>query len=91
MGVPEWLTRLPLGLNPGNMMLMSEGDGEGARDETALDILEALTSQFWSSSSNSSLVGPPSVLSTEQNKGRFHILNYVVLAKEHLAWNSHYV
>jgi len=65
MGVPEWLTRLPLGLNPGNMMLMSEGDGEGAREETALDILEALTSQFWSSSSNSSLVGPPSLLSKE--------------------------
>ncbi len=42
-------------------MLMSDGEGEGARDETALDIRDAPpTSQCWRRSSSSALVGPPS-------------------------------
>ena len=45
----------------GYMMLIREGEGEGARDEKVLETLE--TSQFWRSSSSSNLVGPPSVLS----------------------------
>ena len=52
------------GFRPGYMMLMSEGEGEGARDETTLDTREfADTSQFCSSSSSSSLVGPLEIFS----------------------------
>ncbi len=41
------------------MMLIREGEGEGARDDTTLDTRElADISQFWSRSSSSSFVGP---------------------------------
>ena len=41
------------------MMLIREGEGEGARDDTTLDTREfADMSQFWSRSSSSSFVGP---------------------------------
>lgn len=81
MGVPGWLALPPFSLNPGNTMLMSEGEGEGARDETALDTLEALRSQFWRSSNSSSLVGPPSVLSIARKKRYLHTLLHTLLAK----------
>lgn len=51
----------------GYMMLIKDGEGEGALEEKALEKLEVelaeLTSQFWSSSRSSDLEGPPSELS----------------------------
>ena len=47
------------------MMLIREGEGEGARDDTTLDTRElADISQFWSRSSSSSFVGPLLTFST---------------------------
>lgn len=47
------------GFRPGYMMLIREGEGEGARDDTTLDTRElADMSQFWRRSSSSSFVGP---------------------------------
>ena len=43
-GVPQGVAGQPA-RRPGNMILISEGEGEGAREETALDTREALTSQ----------------------------------------------
>lgn len=52
------------GLMPGYMMLINDGEGEGAREETALDIREAPpTSQYCKTSSSSVCVGPPSDVS----------------------------
>ena len=68
-GEAGMLARPPGGLIDGYMMLIREGDGEGARDERALDNLDTgLMSQFWRSSSNSDFDGPPTE-SSEQNKG----------------------
>lgn len=62
--MPAWAGHTP-GFRPGYMMLMREGEGDGAREETALDTLEALMSHFWSCSSSSSCVGPPELTSVE--------------------------
>jgi len=86
MGVPGWLTLPPFSLNPGNTMLMREGEGEGARDETALDTLEALRSQFWRSSNSSSLVGPPSVLSIARKKISAYSFAYSSGKRAVLSW-----
>lgn len=53
---------LPLGgLTPGYMILMRDGEGDGAREEKVLETLEAgLMSQFWRNSNSSNLEGPPS-------------------------------
>lgn len=52
-----------IGLRPGYIILMSEGEGEGARDDTVLDIRDAPpTSQFCNRFRSSALVGPPSVM-----------------------------
>lgn len=60
---------LPGGLIDGNMRLMREGEGEGARDENVLDAIEdGLMSQFCSSSKSSSLEGPPSEMSANNQK-----------------------
>lgn len=60
---------LPGGLIEGNMRLMSEGEGEGAREEKALDAIEdGLMSQFCSSSRSSPLDGPPSEMSANIRK-----------------------
>lgn len=56
----------PGGLMVGYMMLMREGEGEGALEERVLDTLEeGLTSQLWSSSKSSVLEGPPSEMSAQ--------------------------
>lgn len=59
---------VPLGVEgpppriPENIMFISEGEGEGAREETTLDTSEELISQFWIISSSSCWLGPPSLL-----------------------------
>lgn len=60
MGVLVRLLSLaPIGLYPGHMMLMREGEGEGVREESALPGREAPDrSQFWRRSRSSSWVGP---------------------------------
>lgn len=51
-GVPLGVERPPARI-PENMMFISEGEGEGAREETTLDTSEELMSQFWIISSSS--------------------------------------
>ena len=62
MGVPGWL---PFCFSPGYTILMSEGEGDGAREETALDVL---TSQFCRRFRSSCCVGPPSPLSRKEQR-----------------------
>ena len=66
-----WLGVIKVGgFRPGYMMLMSEGEGEGARDETTLDTREfADTSQFCSSSNSSSFDGPLEMFSVLDVRG----------------------
>lgn len=45
VGVPA-CTEEAAGFIPGNIILMREGEGDGAREDTALVTLEALISQF---------------------------------------------
>ena len=66
------LERPPCCFNPGYMMLMREGDGEGALEENVLELREAAvpTSQCCNSSRSSALEGPPSVSSKKDGKGK---------------------
>lgn len=55
----------------GYMILIRDGEGEGAREEKALETLEAgLTSQFCSSARSSGFEGPPSELSANVAQGK---------------------
>ena len=63
VGVPACAAQAA-GFRPGYIMLMREGDGEGALEDTALDTREALMSHFCNCSKSSSCVGPPEIPST---------------------------
>lgn len=58
------MPRPPGSLMLGYMILMRDGEGEGAREEKVLETLEAgLISQFCSSARSSGFEGPPSEVS----------------------------
>ncbi len=75
MGVPGWLEPVvEICLKLGKTILIREGEGEGAREETLLEAVEPETSQVWSRSKSSSVVGPPSVLSEGRGNIGFQLL-----------------
>lgn len=51
-------------------MLLREGEGEGALEETLLDAVDPETSHVCSKFKSSSVVGPPSVLSKESKSNK---------------------
>lgn len=62
---------MPCGLIFGYMILIREGEGEGALDENVLETLDAgLMSQFCSSAKSSDFEGPPSELSANAAQGK---------------------
>ncbi len=60
MGVPDdWVVEEGAGRYPGHMMLISDGEGEGAREDTLLPASDELvSSQLCSNRKTSSLDGP---------------------------------
>lgn len=73
----------PDGLTLGYMMLIREGEGEGAREEKVLETLEAgLISQFCSSARSSGFEGPPSEISANTHTHNKHGGQYLTANNE---------